>query len=87
MIETFTAEVRVTDQKQNYEPELARLASGWFESQVTCIALDVSISGETGRLLARGTYVPQPLPSRSRIEAAARWLGLVRGPEQAPHRL
>lgn len=87
MIETFTAEVWVTDHKQNYEPELTRLASGWFQSQVSCIALDVSISAETGRLVARGTYVPQPLPSGSRVEAAARWLGLVRGPSPAPRRL
>ena len=55
MIETITAEVVVTEHKQDYEPELARLASGWFESQVTCIALDVLMSAETGRLLARGT--------------------------------
>jgi hypothetical protein len=87
MIETFTAEVLVTDHRQNYEPELARLASGWFESPVTCIALDVSLSAETGRLLAKGTYVPKPLPSKSRAGAAARWLGLAHGPGQAPNRL
>ena len=84
MIETFTAEVVVTSHQQDYEPELERLASAWFESKVRCIALDVSVDSETERFIARGSFVPQPLPSRSRTESAARWLGLIPSPGQAP---
>jgi len=86
MVETFTAEVVVTSRQQNYEVELERLASAWFESKVSCIALDISMTSETGRFVARGTFVPQPLPPRSRTELAARWLGLLPRPVQAPFR-
>jgi len=84
MVETFTAEVAVTSHQQDYEPELRRLAAAWFGSAVTCTALDVSMDSGTGRFVARGTFVPRPLPSRSRTEAAARWLGLLPRPGQAP---
>lgn len=87
VIETFTAEVVVTQGSQGYEPELARLASAWFGSDVRCLALDVSMSAETGRFLARGTFVPEPLPSGSRVAGLARWLGLAHVPGQKPGRL
>ena len=84
MVETFTAEVVVAHPQQDYESELARLASAWFETEVHCIALDVSMSTATSGLIARGTFMKDSLPSRSRVATVARWLGLVYGPDQRP---
>ena len=84
MVETFTAEVVLAHPKQDYESELVRLAAAWFETEVRCIALDVSMRTGTGGLVARGTFVQDSLPSRSRIGSFARWLGLVHGPDQQP---
>ena len=81
-METFTAEIVVTDRDQRYEPEMAQLASRWFKAPVRCISVDVTLGQDRGgpSYLARGTYVKDSERSRSKAESLTRWLGLVRGP-------
>lgn len=83
MAEIFTAELTVTERDPSHEQQLAQLAIDWFGGPVRRMSLVVSRVQVDGliRYLMRGEFCAVggavEAESGSRLQAAARWLGLI----------
>lgn len=82
MNEVFVAELLVTRRHPDHDRALAEKAIRWFgSSSVRRLSLEVveSEHGEYDALQYRmhGRFVPDHEPERTRLQRAARWLGVV----------
>ncbi len=82
MNEVFTAELLVADRRDFHqrEAELAQRAEEWFGGPVAAVSLEVSMRriDDTLRYVVTGRfYTATADVPRSRLESAAKWLGLT----------